>query len=149
MWANYYFNQNQLVKIRLKNGIENKADFNNFIDKWRDLYKEKNNFTFIFDTINTSIINPYYCYLMANFIKELKQNETQYLNYSIIIVKNYAIKILLNIIFGIQKPVAPVFLIDNNNENKQVINNILLSENNSELKIILENNKKHFSIINI
>lgn len=149
MWANYYFNQNQLVKIRLKNGIENKDDFNNFIDKWRDLYKEKNNFTFIFDTINTSIINPYYCYLMANFIKELKQNEIQYLNYSIIIVKNYAIKILLNIIFALQKPVAPVFLIDNNNENKQVINNILLASNNSELKTILENNKKHFSIINI
>lgn len=149
MWANYYFNQNQLVKIRLKNGIENKDDFNNFIDKWRDLYKEKNNFTFIFDTINTSIINPYYCYLMANFIKELKQNEIQYLNYSIIIVKNYAIKILLNIIFALQKPVAPVFLIDNNNENKQVINNILLASNNSELKTILENNKKYFSIINI
>ena len=57
--------------------------------------------------------------------------------------------ITLNIIFGIQKPVAPVFLIDNNNENKQVINNILLATTNYELNTILENNKKHFSIINI
>ena len=114
MWANYYYNNNELVKISFKNGIKNKEDFNIFLNKWIDLYDNKQNFTFIFDTINTSLVNPYYSYLMANFINKLKKRKTQYLNYSVIIVKNYAVKILLNIIFGIQKPVAPVYLIDDN-----------------------------------
>ena len=149
MWANYYYNQNELVKIKFNNGIETKGDFEDFIDKWRKLYLEKKNFTFIFDTINTSLVNPYYCYLMANFISELKKNDTQYLNYSVIIVKNSAIKILLNIIFGIQKPVAPVFLIDNNIKNKLVVNEIQNAISNNELKNICEKNREMFTIINI
>ena len=149
MWANYYYNENSLVKIKFTNGIENSDDFNNFINKWRQLYLEKQNFTFIFDTINTSLVNPYYCYLMANFISELKRNDIQYLNYSVIIVKNTAIKILLNIIFGIQKPVAPVFLIDNNIENQLVVNEIQNAISNDELKNICEKNRQMFTIINI
>jgi hypothetical protein len=149
MWANYYYNNNELVKISFKNGIENKEDFNIFLNKWLELYENKADFTFIFDTINTSLVNPYYSYLMANFINNLKKRETQYLNYSVIIVKNYAVRILLNIIFGIQKPVATVFLIDNNDKNKLVISDILNSISNTELKQILENNRSHFSIINV
>ena len=149
MWANYYYNQNNLIKVRFTNGIEKKCDFSTFIEKWVDLYEKKNDFTFIFDTINTSIVNPYYCYKMANFIYELKKRDKQYLNFSVIIVKNYAIKILLNIIFSIQKPVAPVFLINNNKENELIINSILNSINNDELKTILEKNREYFNIINI
>ena len=149
MWANYYYNNNELVKISFKNGIKNKEDFNIFLNKWIDLYDNKQNFTFIFDTINTSLVNPYYSYLMANFINKLKKRKTQYLNYSVIIVKNYAVKILLNIIFGIQKPVAPVYLIDDNKKNKAIISSILDSISNTEIKIILKNKKEHFSIINI
>ena len=100
MWADYYYNQNELVKLKFNNGIENKEDFDDFLNKWKQLYEEKKHFTFIFNTLNTSLVNPYYCYLMANFISELKKNKIQYLNYSVIIVKNKAIKILLNIIFN-------------------------------------------------
>lgn len=149
MWADYYYNQNELVKVKFNNGINQESDFRNFIDKWYDLYNKKNNFTFIFDTINTSLVNPYYCYCMASFIYDLKKRDTQYLNYSVIIVKNYAIKILLNIIFAIQKPVAPVFLIDNNEKNKMIINDIQNSISNNELKNILEKNRTNFYIINI
>jgi hypothetical protein len=149
MWSDYYYNQNELVKIKFNNGIENSNDFNIFLNKWKELYEKKKHFSFIFDTINTSLVNPYYCYLMANFISELKKNDIQYLNYSVIIVKNSAIRILLNIIFGIQKPVAPVFLIDNNIQNKLLINDIINTISNTELKSILENNRERFTIINI
>ena len=149
MWSDYYFNQNNLVKVKFNNGIDKKEDFEEFIENWRKLYEKEENFTFIFDTINTSLVNPYYCYLMANFISELKRNKIQYLNYSVIIVKNNAIKILLNIIFGIQKPVAPVFLIDDNLDNKNVIIEIQNAISNNELKKICENNRKHFTIVNI
>ena len=149
MWSDYYFNQNNLVKVKFNNGIDKKEDFEEFIENWRKLYEKEENFTFIFDTINTSLVNPYYCYLMANFISELKRNKIQYLNYSVIIVKNNAIKILLNIIFGIQKPVAPVFLIDDNLDNKNVIIEIQNAISNNEVKKICENNRKHFTIVNI
>jgi hypothetical protein len=149
MWANYYYNQNQLVKVKFDNGITEKTDFDNFIDKWYDLYNQKNNFSFIFDTINTSLVNPYYSYCMANFIHDLKKRDTQYLNYSVIIIKNFYIKCLLNIIFLIQKPVAPVYLIDNNKKNELIINDIKNSSSNDELKSILEKNREHFNIVNI
>lgn len=149
MWADYYYNQNELVKVKFTNGITQETDFINFINKWYELYNKKNNFTFIFDTINTSIVNPYYCYCMSNFIYNLKKRDKQYLNYSVIIVKNYSIKLLLNIIFGIQKPVAPVFLIDNNKKNESIISQIQNSISNNELKTILEKNKEYFYIVHI
>lgn len=149
MWADYYYNQNELVKIKFNNGIENKEDFDNFTNKWRELYDKKENFTFIFDTINTRLVNPYYCFLMASFISELKRNQTQYLNFSVIVVKNFAVRVLLNIIFSIQKPVAPVYLIENNLNNKLLINDIVNTISNTELKLILRNNKDSFTIINI
>jgi len=149
MWADYYYNQNELVKIKFNNGINTRDDFDNFINKWKELYETKKHFSYIFNTLNTSLVNPYYCYLMANFISDLKKKEIQYLNFSVIIVKNLAVRILLNIIFGIQKPVAPVYLIENNNKNELLINEIVNTISNNELKNILENNRDVFTIINI
>lgn len=149
MWSNYYFNESNLVKVNFNGNISDTNDFNNFINQWRDLYAEKKEFSFVFDTINTSFVNPYYSYLMASFIKELKKETKQYLNFSVIIVKNYAIRCLLNIIFAIQKPVAPVFLINNNNDNNEVISEILNVNSEEELKTLVENNKTKFSIVNV
>lgn len=149
MWSNYYFNESNLVKVNFSGNIADTNDFNNFINQWRDLYAEKREFSFVFDTINTSFVNPYYSYLMASFIKELKKETKQYLNFSVIIVKNYTIRVLLNIIFAIQKPVAPVFLINNNDSNKEVINEILNVNSEEELKTLVENNKTKFSIVNV
>ena len=149
MWSKYYFNENNLVKVNFSGNIADKDDYNNFINQWKDLYSEKKNFSFVFDTINTSFVNPYYSYLMACFIKELKKETKQYLNFSVIIVKNYAIRALLNIIFAIQKPVAPVFLINNNDINKEIISEILNVNSEEELKILVENNKTKFSIVNV
>jgi len=149
MWSNYYFNESNLVKVNFSGNIADTDDFNNFINQWKDLYAEKKEFSFVFDTINTSFVNPYYSYLMASFIKELKKETKQYLNFSVIIVKNYAIRVLLNIIFAIQKPVAPVFLINNNDSNKEIINEILNVNSEEELKTLVENNKTKFSIVNV
>ena len=57
-------------------------------------------------------------YRLTLFIKSLKKkiinnpNNFNYLQYSIIIVNNFYIKHLLNLTFMIQKPVAPVYIID-------------------------------------
>ena len=149
MWSDYYFKEDDLVKVKFNGTIKESKEFEDFIQKWRNLYSEKKEFSFLFDTINTGLVSPSYSYSMACFIKELKKQTKQYLNFSVIIVKNFYIKILLNIIFAIQKPVAPVFLIENNKNNESLIKDLLNTKTNEELKNILENNRKNFSIVNI
>ena len=48
---------------------------------------------------------------MSAFIKNLKKNDYQYLQKSIIIVQSNFVKSMLDLIFYIQPPVAPVYII--------------------------------------
>jgi hypothetical protein len=51
---------------------------------------------------------------MAMFIHNLKQREIQYLQKSFIIVASDIVEKLLELIFFLQKPVAPVYILKNN-----------------------------------
>ena len=51
-----------------------------------------------------------YVLKMSEFIKKLKRRDIQYLEKSIIFINNNKIKYLLDAIFAIQKPVAPVYI---------------------------------------
>jgi hypothetical protein len=64
----------------------------------------------VFDTINVGLINPKYSIMMSLFIKELKKRDIQYLTKSEIYVYNKFTKYLLDLIFNLQKPVAPVHI---------------------------------------
>lgn len=112
MFAEYNFNLYPYVLVKFNENIENQEDFDLFITQWKHLYLKKINFTFIFDTTNVSLPPIKYCYQMAKFISELRSESKQYLQKSIIIVKNKNIMRLLNLIFLIQPPVAPVYITD-------------------------------------
>ena len=101
-----------VVRVNFSGVIRNESDFNEFTNKWIELYSRKSNFTFIFDTRNMGMMGPKYCFKMATFIKNLKKRPVQYLEKSIIIVSNRYIRLLLWLIFSIQKPVAPVYITD-------------------------------------
>ena len=97
----------------------NDNDFRNFLSDWLKLYTFRKNFMLIFDT--RKMLFPHFKYslkIMA-FIKKLRKYHPQYLNRSIIIVQNKKISNLLEFIFYIQPPVAPVYL------TKEKISNIL------------------------
>ena len=100
-----------VIKVMLYNNI-NDEYFNSFINEWQNIYKYKKNFILIFNTINVSIISIKYCIKMSKFISKLKEEKVQFLQKSIIIINNNIVKYMLNIIFTIQKPVAPVYLIE-------------------------------------
>ncbi len=51
-----------------------------------------------------------YAIKMAYFIKILKKYEYQYLQKSLILVNSDFIKYLLDLVFAIEKPVAPVYI---------------------------------------
>tara|TARA_B100001093_G_C26582318_1_gene907844 strand:- start:639 stop:899 length:261 start_codon:yes stop_codon:yes gene_type:complete len=57
--------------------------------------------------------NIKYVFKLSSFIKFIKKNiKVQYLKYSVITVNSTFVKYLLNIIFTISSPVAPVYIIN-------------------------------------
>lgn len=124
------YNSHSIVKVMLHNKI-NETYFNDFIKKWKDLYKLKKKFVFIFNTKNIGLMPLSYSIQMSQFISKLKKEPIQYLEKSIIIVNSNIVKYMLNIIFTYQSPVAPVYLVELNNNTNNIINNIL---NNISIK---------------
>tara|TARA_B100000900_G_scaffold21846_1_gene17098 strand:- start:691 stop:1107 length:417 start_codon:yes stop_codon:yes gene_type:complete len=111
------------VYVKIKN-IDNDVDYNKFENLWLDLYKEKKNFIFIININNVENVNMIYAYKMVNLIQTLKKKEIQYLNYSILIVNGYIIRNILNIVFKLTRPVAPIYIVDKNDYTSELINNI-------------------------
>ena len=117
MFANYDYTEFPEVKVTFDGSINNETDFTLFIDQWRNLYEDKNYFTFLFDMSGMGYVNPKYCYKMALFISELKRQDIQYLTSTRIINVNRYLYYLLQLIFALQGPVAPVTIVYNGVEN--------------------------------
>lgn len=109
MFAVFDHNEFPIVKVTLNN-LENREDFENFLNEWLRLYDDEEYFSFEFNTKNVGLINPKYSILMSLFIRELKKRDIQYLTSSRIYVYNKFTKYLLDLIFFIQKPVATVYI---------------------------------------
>ena len=90
--------------------------FNDFLNKWKELYENKKDFNFIFDTCDMGYIPVKYCLQMALFIYHLKQKPKQYLTYSQIIVDNIYIHNLLYFVFNIQRPISSVDIVDSDGD---------------------------------
>ena len=116
MFAEYdysLYDTNSIVKIKLNKKIEDNKDFNDFLNKWLELYEREKDFIFIFDTSDVGFIPIKYSIQMSLFIKKLKKREYHYLQKSIIFVKSNIVKRMLDFIFMLQPPVAPVYIINN------------------------------------
>jgi len=116
MFANYDFSLFPKVIINFSENIENNEDFDAFLNQWLQLYDQKKDFSFIFNTTQVGFPPIKYCYKMSRFIRKLHQRDYHYLKKSVIMVKNKNVMRLLNIIFFIQPPVAPVYLTDSSFE---------------------------------
>ena len=122
MFAKFEFKYFPIVIVKFNETIENNKDFDDFINSWKNLYLLKQKFTFIFDTTEVGFPPIKYCFKMSKFIKELRDESVQYLEKSLIIVKNKNVMRLLNLIFYIQPPVAPVLITDDSFEKVKNIN---------------------------
>tara|TARA_B100000902_G_C26717965_1_gene625189 strand:+ start:66 stop:509 length:444 start_codon:yes stop_codon:yes gene_type:complete len=119
-----------IIKVTLDGGPESDTDFQLFLDQWLELYDDKKDFIFFFNTENVRSPPLKYCLKMSYFIKELRKKEYQYLQKSILLINSNKVKWLLDLIFLIQPPVAPVYIyhidngiLDNLNDNiKRIIN---------------------------
>ena len=116
MWCKIDKTNFPIVKISFSADKQVEEEFDKFLDDWLQLYEDKQEFYFIFDTCSLGLLNVKYAYKISKFIKELKKRDKQYLNKSIVIVKNKYISFLLNIVFSVTKPVADVYLFDNKSD---------------------------------
>lgn len=127
------FNYDNFPNVQVTFGkLNSTEEFNILTSEWLRLYEQKIPFTFIFDASNLEVYNIKYSFKMSAFIKRLKRQPVQYLQKSIIIVNNSFIQHLLDLIFFIQSPVAPVYIV----REKEDIQKILDGEEVERCKII-------------
>lgn len=110
MFASFDHSKFPLIRVTMNGVPESDNDFNLFLNTWLNYYHNKKDFKFIFDTTNVGLPHIKYSIKMSLFIKELKKKPYQYLKESIIIINNNKVKWLLDFIFTIQPPVAPVYI---------------------------------------
>ena len=110
-----YVNGIRLVIITFRDtprlGIGPQGTFDELLQLWIQYYERKQPFHFLFETRFMENLPPItYCFKMALFIYNLKKRPFHYLKRSTIIIKRTGISRLLDMIFAIQSPVAPVLV---------------------------------------
>ena len=137
MFAQYNYDNFPIVFVTFSESINSETEFDHFLNEWLILYHNRRDFSFIFDTRNMKNISPKYAIKMTLFIKNLRKEPYHYLQKSLILVNDKNIKRLLDFVFTLQSPVAPVYLWHINSENsndKEYLINTLNTINRLELK---------------
>ena len=109
MFAEYDRTHFPLVKVNIS-GIPSNNEFDMFLEEWLNLYEEERDFMFLFDIRDLGDVPIKYCVKMSMFIYRLRKRPYQYLQKSMILLNNNNVKRLLDFIFILQPPVAPVYL---------------------------------------
>ena len=117
MFAEFNYDNFPIVFVTFSENINSENEFDQFLNEWLILYHNHKDFSFIFDTRNMKNINIKYAIKMTLFIKNLRKEPYHYLQKSLILVNDKSIKRLLDFVFTLQSPVAPVYLWHNENEN--------------------------------
>ena len=138
MFAEYNYDNFPIVFVSFSESINSETEFDQFLNEWLILYHNRRDFSYIFDTRNMKNISPKYAIKMTLFIKNLRKEPYHYLQKSLILVNDKYIKRLLDFVFTLQSPVAPVYLWQiNSNDNeydKQYLINTLNTINRLDLK---------------
>tara|TARA_B100000161_G_C33529041_1_gene405035 strand:+ start:57 stop:521 length:465 start_codon:yes stop_codon:yes gene_type:complete len=138
MFAQYNYDNFPVVFVTFSESINSETEFDQFLNEWLILYHNRQDFSYIFDTRNMKNISPKYAIKMTLFIKNLRKEPYHYLQKSLILVNDKNIKRLLDFVFTLQSPVAPVYLWHINSEidepDKEYLINTLNTINRLELK---------------
>lgn len=136
MFANYNYDNFPIVFVTFSESINSETEFDQFLNEWLILYHNRKDFSFIFDTRNMKNISPKYAIKMTLFIKNLRKQPYHYLQKSLILVNDKHIKRLLDFVFTLQSPVAPVYLWQVNGDelDKEYLINTLNTINRVDLK---------------
>jgi hypothetical protein len=135
MFSEYNYDNFPIVFVTFSESINSETEFDQFLNEWLILYHNRQDFSYIFDTRNMKNISPKYAIKMTLFIKSLRKQPYHYLQKSLILVNDKHIKRLLDFVFTLQSPVAPVYLWHINEEyDKEYLINTLNTINRLDLK---------------
>ena len=123
------YNEKSIVRVTFGETITDDNDFNDFLNKWLELYENKKDFIFIFNCENVGYVPIKYSIKMALFIRTLRRKDYQYLQKSIIYIPSPRVKRLLDFIFMIQPPVARVYIINDLKLIDDILLNNIINEN--------------------
>ena len=142
MFAEYNYDNFPIVFVTFSENINSETEFDQFLNEWLILYHNRRDFLFVFDTRNMKNISIKYAIKMTLFIKNLRKEPYHYLQKSLILVNDKYIKRLLDFVFTLQSPVAPVYLwqIDNENINSEYDKQYLIDTLNSVNRVDLKDN---------
>tara|TARA_A200000113_G_C8835681_1_gene345183 strand:+ start:1010 stop:1480 length:471 start_codon:yes stop_codon:yes gene_type:complete len=142
MFAQYNYDNFPVVFITFSESINSETEFDQFLNEWLILYHNRQDFSYIFDTRNMKNISPKYAIKMTLFIKNLRKEPYHYLQKSLILVNDKHIKRLLDFVFTLQSPVAPVYLwqIDSENINEEYDKEYLINTLNTINRVDLKDN---------
>jgi hypothetical protein len=139
MFANYNYDNFPVIFVEFSESITSENEFDQFLNEWLILYHNRREFSFIFDTRNMKNISIKYAIKMTLFIKNLRKEPYHYLQKSLILVNDKHIKRLLDFVFTLQSPVAPVYLWLTDNEiNNNEINNNEINNNDYNKEYLIE-----------
>ena len=131
MFAEYNHDHFPIVFVNFSESIESENDFDQFLNEWLLLYHNGKDFSFIFDTRTMKNINIKYAIKMTLFIKSLRKQPYHYLQKSLILVNDQRILRLLDLVFTLQSPVAPVYLWLSENINEVIDKEYLITTLNT------------------
>ena len=145
MFAHYNYDNFPVVFVSFSENINSETEFDQFLNEWLILYHNRKDFSYIFDTRNMKNISPKYAIKMTLFIKSLRKEPYHYLQKSLILVNDKHIKRLLDFVFTLQSPVAPVYLWhinsnDNENINEEYDKEYLIDTLNTINRLELKDN---------
>ena len=145
MFAQYNYDNFPVVFVTFSESINSETEFDQFLNEWLILYHNRRDFSYIFDTRNMKNISIKYAIKMTLFIKNLRKEPYHYLQKSLILVNDKHIKRLLDFVFTLQSPVAPVYLwqvnsIDSENINEEYDKEYLINTLNTINRLELKDN---------
>lgn len=113
MFATFDKRRFPLIHIKLSGTIHSDAEFDSIVQEWKLCNDTRKPYTIIFDSTDAGIIDIKYAVKIAHFIQTLKtQSDAVYLEKSIIICKGTYIRSMLSVIFKLQKPNSPVYIVN-------------------------------------
>lgn len=140
--------------------ITNDNSVEAFCETWLNISNDKKPYIIVFDALQVQYVKPTFIFKIVNFMKKLRKQEPQYLQYSIIIINNAFIRGLMKMVFRIQKPVAPIYLCKSSDELIELHNKIHHNQIKSEIlndsidvteqeikKLYFDNNYKEEEIV--
>jgi hypothetical protein len=120
MFADINMNAFPLVNVSLYD-IDKPSDFYQFIEFWEKLHDKQTPYMFLFNTENMSMPPVSYAMKLTDFMKKLKSKPYNTLKYSVITIKSVFVRNILSLIFKIQSPMSPVYVVKNMEEANYVV----------------------------